>query len=177
MIVTVLSTPRTASSYFCEYLSTKYNIPNYKETLVDFDREQSTTQFNELLNETQSGVFKMFIHAQTKHLNYVLVNSDKIYYLIRKDTDAQVKSMLCAKHKNPNDPWDPASFERTQKTNNIIDITVSQEDFDYYIKFCSDMNSKLLKYHKHFPGKIIYTEDIVADNFDPYGQQYNFKIV
>ena len=168
--ITLLTTPRTASTYYCYQLAEKYNIPNLGEYLHGLSKNDYTP----LAHNMPIGIHKIFENSLDRtSLNFVLANSDKVYYLIRKDKDAQLKSFLCAKHRNPDKPW----VFTTEDTGGVIDITVNKSEADRYRARFSRSDEAIKSVADRYPGEIVYTEDIVKDNYKPYTQKYNLSII
>lgn len=219
MKILVLTSPRTASSWFCKHLSKLHNVINYSEivdnTLHDtFDKTLTDdlgsdgledlykdikqkqndlpahlyglyrNKLNMQLSKTTSGIFKLmrlqnvaicpeqvpkeYQQLQRTLLDNHLASADKVYVLIRRDTNAQVKSGMCANFFNH---WGINLLsERT------INITVSQQDYDEKYQFTLEKNKRLIQYANQINAEIVYTEDIVQSDFNRYPQQYNFII-
>ncbi len=169
MRVTLLTTPRTASTYYTWVLAEKYNIPNLGEYLHGLN----PNDYLPLVHNMPVGIHKIFENSLDRpSLNFVLANSDKVYYLIRKDKDAQLKSFLCAKHRNTDEPW----VFTTEDSGDVIDIKVNKSEADIYRARFSRSDEVIKFYADRYPGEIMYTEDIVKDNYQPYTQKYNFTI-
>ena len=108
-------------------------------------------------------------------LNFILANSDKNYFLIRQDKEAQLRSFFCARYRNNVEN----SFDLADgvDTGGIIDITVSSADADIYRERFLLADELIRSYAERYAGEIKYTEDIVKDNYEPYTQKYNFTII
>lgn len=170
MKITLLTTPRTAGNFYTGVLAKKYNIPDLGEYLHGL----SIDDYLPLVHNMPIGVHKIFPNSLDRpSLNFVLANSDKVYYLIRKDKDAQLKSFLCAKHRNPNDPWDFTN----EDTGDVIDIKVNKHVADTYREKFLRSDEIIKSYADSYPGEIKYTEDITKDDYHPYTQKYNLTII
>ena len=173
MKVTLLTVPRTAGTYYGNLLAEKYNLP-YLGEKFNQDSDQRTI-LNQALN-MEVGVCKVHADMDAFILNTLLAKSDKTYFLIRKDIDAQVKSILCARHLNPSNPWDPRSYDRTIDSGETIDIHIKESEVETYKEKFTFMNNVIINYSKVFKAELKYTEDIVEDDYNPYKQKYNLII-
>ena len=171
MNVTLLTAPRSAGNYYTSVLSKKYNIPDLREYLHGL----TTDEYLPLVHDMPIGVHKIYLNSlDPTSLNFILANSDKVYYLIRKDKDAQVRSFLCAKYRHA---VNPLLVNDEVDTGSVIDIKVTESEVNTY-KERFTLSDKLIKsYADRYPGKIKYTEDIVKDDYQPYSQKYNFTII
>ena len=168
--ITLLTTPRTAGNFYTGVLAEKYDIPDLGEYLHGL----STDDYLPLVHNMPIGIHKIFGNSLDRpSLNFVLANSDKVYYLIRKDKDAQLKSFLCAKHRHPGEPW----LFTTEDTGDVIDIKVNKSEADIYRARFLRSDEVIKSYADRYPGEIKYTEDIIKDNYLPYTQKYNLTII
>ena len=168
--ITLLTTPRTASTYYSWVLAVKYNIPNLGEYLHGL----TPADYLPLVQDMPVGIHKIFENSLDRpSLNFVLANSDKVYYLIRKDKEAQLKSFLCAKHRSPGDS---VGFTN-EDSGGVIDIEVNKSEADRYRARFSRSDEAIKSVASRYPGEIVYTEDIVKDNYKPYTQKYNLSII
>ena len=171
MNVTVLTAPRSAGHYFTRVLAKKYDIPDLREYLHGL----KTDEYLPLIHNMPIGVHKIYLNSlDPTSLNFILANSDKVYYLIRKDKDAQVRSFLCSKYRHA---VNPLLLNDEDDTGDVVDIKVTKSEVDSYReKFL--LSDELIKsYADRYPGEIKYTEDIVKDDYQPYSQKYNFTII
>ena len=173
MKITLLTSPRTAGTHYCWKLAEQHNIP-YLGEIFNQDLDQQTI-VDQVLN-MEAGVCKVHADMDAFILNILLKKSDKTYFLIRKDVDAQVKSIICARHRNPKDTWDPRSYDRTKDIGETIDINVKQSEVDLYKEKITRSNHIIKKYSEAYNSTVKYTEDIILEDYRPYGQQYNLII-
>jgi len=186
MKIIVITSPRTASTFYCEQLANKYNILNHNEQLTsnthyskNYSQSHVKSINDELVSKTQ-GVYKIHLHQfllnkdfidypnKIKQLEFLCSDADEIHYLWRKDKIAQLKSGLIANRTG--------NFEDKEPTN-IIDIDISKQEYDKGIKRLWEHMNCILDWYYKYPGKNVYTEDIIKENYKPYRQQYNFNVV
>jgi hypothetical protein len=165
--ITLLCTPRSAGNFYTGVLAKKYNIPDLGEYLHGLEIDE----YLPLVHNMPAGVHKISPKSidQTS-LNFILANSDKNYFLIRQDKEAQLRSFFCARYRS-------RDFADGDDTGGIIDITVSSADADIYRERFLLADELIRSYAERYAGKIKYTEDIVKDNYEPYTQKYNFTII
>ena len=173
MKITLLTSPRTAGTYYGIKLAEHHNVPYLGEI---FNQDISQQPIVDQVLNMEAGVCKVHADMNAFILNMLLQKSDEVYFLIRKDIDAQVKSILCARHRNPKDPWDPRSYDRTDNTDETININVKQSEYNHYKDKITVSNSIVKKYSEAFNSTVKYTEDIILEDNRPYGQQYNLII-
>lgn len=173
MKITLLTSPRTAGTYYGFKLAEQHNVPYLGEV---FNQEISQQPIVDQVLNMEAGVCKVHADMNAFILNILLEKSDKTYFLIRKDIDAQVKSLVCARHRNPKDPWDPRSYDRTEDTGETIDIHVKQSEVDRYKEKITRSNHIVKKYSEVYNSTVKYTEDIILEDRRPYRQQYNLFI-
>ena len=171
MNITLLCSPRSAGNFYTGVLAEKYNIPDLGEYLHGLEIDE----YLPLVHDMPAGVHKISPKSidQTS-LNFILANSDKIYFLIRQDKEAQLRSFFCARYRNVENLLDLTDGD---DTGGIIDITVSIADADIYRERFLLADELIRSYAERYAGKIKYTEDIVKDNYEPYTQKYNFTII
>lgn len=107
MIILVLATPRSGSSWFTgTYLSDIY--PNYTDAGEPFNshiysREQQTAALRSMINGEHSIVklFPQHLHnAAANTYNTLVTVAEKIYVLVRKDFNAQLRSLYVAEQSD-----------------------------------------------------------------------------
>ena len=187
MKVVVITSPRTASTFYCEQLSRQFDVPNYNEEFTQnshhskFLSESQVKTLNDEVVSRTTGIFKVHLHqvlhndnflnypGRIKHVEFLCSDADEVHYLWRRDKIAQLKSGLIANFTN--------IFNDENYTNDIIDIKISKQTYDEGIKRIWEHLKCVKHWSERYPGIHVYTEDIIKENYKPYRQQYNFNVV
>lgn len=167
-MITVLTTGRTASTWYCDYLAKDFEYENLNEVFLtqqsgykfllnpnNFNKENKTIV--KLLAFQQLVVMKAYPNAFKK----VIKNSSKIIFLIRRDFFSQVKSSFSGHYAKT---LDKGMFEQFEET-----VMVPKEYIDKYWKIWVDSTEKqllyLLELYKTIDKKeLVFTEDITQDS-------------
>ena len=170
-MITVLTAPRTGSTWFCNYLSTLHNYRNLKEFFDDASWNTNASQSKGLdyLQSNPDSILKVF----PTHLKYnigdgneftntsittlrrpkfdknVLSLSKKIYLLIRQDFQSQCISYYLASLKN--------TFVHPHTDHEYI--VLDQQRWDYTVNHLLDEYKSLGEYYKQYDCELIdYSE-------------------
>ena len=167
-MITVLTTGRTASTWYCDYLAKDFGYENLNEVFLtqqsgykfllnpnNFNKENKTIV--KLLAFQQLVVMKAYPNAFKK----VIKNSSKVIFLIRRDFFSQVKSSFSGHYAKT---LDKGMFEQFEET-----VMVPKEYIDKYWKIWVDSTEKqllyLLELYKTIDKKeLVFTEDITQDS-------------
>jgi hypothetical protein len=144
-MITVLTTGRTASTWYCNQLAKDFGYENLNEVFLtqqlgykfllnknNFNQENKTIV--KLLAFQQLVVMKLYPNAFKK----VIKNSSKIIFLIRKDFYSQIKSSFSGHYAKT---LNKGMFDQFDKT-----IIVPKEYIDKYWKIWVDSTEKQLLY-------------------------------
>jgi|TARA_R100000081_G_C4792263_1_gene158533 hypothetical protein len=196
MRIALVTIPRSGSSFYANYLAKKYSIKNAGElfsygALTKKLGYEFPTSFKDSIKIWTEGncVAKIFtrdfMHFPDSnetldyYENLVYGTADKIYYLFRKDTLGQLKSLITA---------DFQSYYGPYKTFKEYNVTIPQNVvFQMLDKIILD-KERLEEVYKKYPGERVYLEDFASQEkrykyrsrfFDENGKEYpkNLNIV
>ena len=166
-MITVLTTGRTASTWYCDYLAKDFGYENLNEVFLtqqsgykfllnpnNFNKENKTIV--KLLAFQQLGVMKAYPNAFKK----VIKNSSKVIFLIRRDFFSQVKSSFSGHYAKT---LDKGMFEQFEET-----VMVPKKYIDVYWKIWVDAAEQQLLYLLELYNslehtELVFTEDITSD--------------
>ena len=166
-MITVLTTGRTASTWYCDYLAKDFGYENLNEVFLtqqsgykfllnpnNFNKENKTIV--KLLAFQQLVVMKAYPNAFKK----VIKNSSKVIFLIRKDFFSQVKSSFSGHYAKT---LDKGMFEQFEET-----VMVPKKYIDVYWKIWVDAAEQQLLYLLELYNslehtELVFTEDITSD--------------
>ena len=166
-MITVLTTGRTASTWYCDYLAKDFGYENLNEVFLtqqsgykfllnpnNFNKENKTIV--KLLASQQLVVMKAYPNAFKK----VIKNSSKVIFLIRRDFFSQVKSSFSGHYAKT---LDKGMFEQFEET-----VMVPKKYIDVYWKIWVDAAEQQLLYLLELYNslehtELVFTEDITSD--------------
>lgn len=177
-MITVLTTGRTASTWYCNKLSEETGYENLNEVFVN---NQPTIKFtlHRVFNKNKNIIIKLtpFKWQQFKNLDItkLLNNSEKVILLLRKDFKAQSKSEFAGRYlKN--------TFGISWHDEFTDPITIPKIYIDTYWKSFSSTNTKRLEYIIDMYNllninnkSIVYTEDITANSYKKLNRPIIFE--
>lgn len=154
-MILVLSTYRTGSTNFCKQLAEQNNYENLDECFHENLKDTHKLALQHI-EKNPNTVVKLFpYHIQNSQIKTLLQDcvkfSEKIYLLVRKDFDNQVKSYYIARQKND---WH-SDFEITE------DVTLIKEDWSWCTNFLHNQYLDLDMIRSSLPDyETIYTHQL-----------------
>jgi hypothetical protein len=175
MLYTVVATPRSGSTSLCELLAAQYNAENLGEVYFPSHRKITPSLFKvktqELIHSAmyKNTVVKILLseneYMSKDVIRSLLGNSEKIFYCVRLDHAAQVKSILAGQQTK--------KYNRRTQTDTPVTIYLDgntvEVQGDRLIK-CLRMQGQ---WYKEFPGELCILDDW---GNEPYHNTYNFVI-
>ena len=159
-MILILTTPRTGSTWYCDYLAKQYSLENLDEYLGEYNYT-SVQQLEKLeyLTKNPDVVFKCFpwhlknirpYFTRAKFLeNALLKMPDEIHILTRKDFKKQAISYYVAKSTGV---W--GGTPQPEET-----IQLDQKKLNFWINHLKDGYKHLSEYYKKFNCKLVdYSE-------------------
>jgi hypothetical protein len=167
-MILVLTNPRTASTWFCKQLAEKYGYEDMQECFHELNckGQHQQTLDNIILNPNK--VVKVHaVHFESVEVDNLLLQlidlSEKVYFLVRKDFNAELRSFYIANYvKDFISSWDEP-FEREMR------IVYKERDYlslAEHVKKHLKLLSAVYKELDH-NGELVYTEDIVKEEYKP----------
>lgn len=168
-MILILTTPRTGSTWFCEYLSKQHSLENLDEYFGDHDITlEEQVEKLEYIKENTNVVLKCFPwHLKNSRTNFprssfleknLLKLADKIYVLIRSDFDAQCKSYYLAKSTGI---WSGIPQDH-------VVINVNNNLYNYSVSHLQDGYMQLADYYKKLNCEIAVYETLLFDKKEKY---------
>jgi hypothetical protein len=167
-MITVLTTGRTASTWYCEKLAKDFGYENLNEVFLT---QQSGYRFllnKNNFNQENKIIVKLLAFQQLvvmksypNAFNRVIKNSSKVIFLIRRDFFSQIKSSFSGHYAKT---LDKGMFDQFDET-----ITVPKEYIDIYWKIWVDSAEQQLLYLLELYNsldrtELVFTEDITSDS-------------
>lgn len=176
-MILILTTPRTGSTWFCEYISKLYSLENLDEYFgkhdISLDEQVKKLEY---LKSNPNVVLKCFPwHFKNSRTNFPRANfleknllklADKIYILIRTDFNSQCKSYYLAKST---DIWSGIPQEHQY-------ITINQELYNYSVEHLKDGYLQLAEYNKRYNCEIVEYEKLEFDKDEKYVRPVTWNI-
>lgn len=176
-MILILTTPRTGSTWFCEYLSKQYSLENLDEYFGDHDitLEEQVEKLDYIKNN-KDVVLKCFPwHLKNTRTNFprasfleknLLKLADKIYILIRSDFNSQCKSYYLAKTTGI---WSGVPQEHTI-------VTLDHSLYNYSISHLQDGYIQLAEYNKVLDCEIVEYENLPFPKSEKYVRPVTWNI-
>ena len=167
-MITVLTTGRTASTWYCEKLAKDFGYENLNEVFLT---QQSGYRFllnKNNFNQENKIIVKLLAFQQLvvmksypNAFNRVIKNSSKVIFLIRRDFFSQIKSSFSGHYAKT---LNKGMFEQFEET-----VMVPKEYIDIYWKIWVDSAEQQLLYllelyNSHDHTELVFTEDITSDS-------------
>jgi hypothetical protein len=176
MLYTVIATPRSGSSSLCGLVSAQYNAKNLGEVFFPFygRRKKDCVYKDKILKLIEASkkkdiVVKILVnktdYMSQDTIKLLLHNSQKLFYSIRLDHIAQVKSMLAGKQTR--------KFGKRKSINETITIKITGDDMESNGTKMLEYIRKQGQWYKEFPGELC-----ILDHWgnEPYVSCYDFNI-
>ena len=155
-MILVLTTPRTGSTWYCDYLAKQHSLENLDEYFGEYEYDLSEqNQKLEYLSENSDVVFKCFPwHLKNIRNNFIRAGflehnlfklADEIHILTRNDFHSQIKSFYIAQATGV---WDGIPQE-------LETVELDQNKFDYWTWHLKDGYMHLSEYYKKFDCKLM----------------------
>lgn len=185
-MILVLTTPRTGSTWFCNYIANKYSYENLDEYFGDpaLEVEEQLLKLEQVKHKTNS-VIKCFpwhirnVRPLFKRSNLIekelIKLSSKIYILIRSDFNEQCKSYYVAHTSNV---WggEPQPITEVKLDLDFYNHCVSHLRNGYHelANYYKTYDCELVEYehlpfttYKRYSRPVIWNEEPKNINFDP----------
>lgn len=163
-MILVLTTPRTGSSWFCNFLSEQHQYNNLGEffNVASMSANHQTAKL-EYLEDNPNSIIKCFpYHLNSSYKQFqtaafveksIFKLADKIYILIRRNFHAQCKSLyVCA----VTGYW--GSNPQPQRK-----IPLNRDLFEECTVFLKNNYQNLAEYNKKFNCELVCYEDMLTD--------------
>lgn len=175
MLYTVVATPRSGSSSLCELISKQFSAKNLGEVFFPlYGTKDDAVYRNKVLGliETSKNrdiVVKILMNKTEfmtpDTVKLLLQNSQKIFYSVRLNHVAQVKSILAGQQTK--------KLGKRKPIDELIQIKITGDDIEAH-------GTKLLQYirtqgqwYKEFPGEVSILDEW---GNEPYANWYSFSI-
>lgn len=168
-MILVLTTPRTGSTWFCDYLSKQHSLENLDEYFGDHDitLEEQVEKLDYIKNN-KNVVLKCFPwHLTNTRTNFpralflektLLKLADKIYILIRSDFNSQCKSYYLAKTTGI---WSGVPQEHQ-----IVELDVDL--YNYSVLHLQDGYKQLVNYNQQLTCEVVEYESLPLPRNEKY---------
>ena len=186
-MITVLTTGRTASTWYCDYLAKETGYQNLNEIFV---RPSNTTLFlkNKEINQgsyffpklnSNSNYIVKLIASQRYRQNIslfdkVLNNSSKIIFLLRKDCQAQLKSMLSLAFA--------ITYYKKYSQDEFNDPIIIHKQYieDNWEKWESQLSDQLIYLYEIYSTitcdkELLFTEDIIQKEYKKLNRPFIYE--
>lgn len=176
-MILVLTTPRTGSTWFCDYLSKQHSAENLDEYFGDHDitLEEQVEKLDYIKNKKDVVVKCFPWHLKHTRSNFPRANfleksllnlADKIYILIRSDFNSQCKSYYLAK---VTDIWSGEPQKPTE-------IKLDSKLYDYSVRHLQDGYNQLANYHEFLNCEIVEYESLPFTKKEKYIRPVTWNI-
>jgi hypothetical protein len=175
MLYTVIATPRSGSSSLCSLVSAQYNAKNLGEVFFPFYGNENDSVYKDKILELIEAskkkdiVIKILMnktdYMSQDTIKLLLNNSQKLFYSVRLDHIAQVKSILAGLQTR--------KLGKRKSIEQLITIKITGDDIESHGTKLSKYIRKQGQWYKEFPGELC-----ILDHWgeEPYASWYDFII-
>lgn len=162
-MILVLTTPRSASTWYCKHLATEYNLHNFGELFAMDIKEKHKQQLEKLKANPNSVVKVHTVHisnSPVKRFKEKLIRqADDIKILVRKDFNAQVKSFYAAAQV---ESITGRGF--TEEYTDTVHIKLDDNLYNQYKLFIKYQIATLYEITKEYNlfDKVVFSEDVMT---------------